>query len=110
MILKQTGVLKQLSLTSYPEASLKDIAPIDLKLWINNETITIERFEVDMTSTYQYITNEVFGENSKVNPIINSCALSIEVMALNEEYDIGMPEEAKVALDNLEKEHSDQEK
>lgn len=102
-ILKETGVLRQLSLTSLPEESLVDLQPIEVKVWVDNETVCITKFEVDMTNTYQNITTLLFNEESYVNPVINQCILTIEQITVGEQADVDIPEAAQKALEELTK-------
>ena len=103
-ILKETGVLKQLSLTSFPEETIEKMEPISVKVWVNNKTVCIEKFELDMTKTYQNLCSILFTEESKVNPEIKECKMVIDEIQINEELEVILPEDAKKALDDLREE------
>lgn len=100
-VLKQTGVLKQLSLSSFPEAQLKDAKPIKVSAWVDKESLCITKVILDMTGTYQDLANLLFGEDSIVCPKINQCVMEMNNITLNKEYDVAMPEDVKAALDQL---------
>ena len=100
-VLKNTGALKQLSLTSFPEDQLKDARPIKVKAWVNPDDLCLTKVSVDMAETYQDLTNLLFGENSLVSPQINQCIIELNHICVNSPYDITMPEDIKKELDKL---------
>ncbi len=97
-VLKETGVLKQLSLSSFPEKQLEGAKPIKVKAWISKKSQCFTKISVDMAATYQDLTNLLFGENSTVNPKINQCIVELYDICINQQYSIVMPEDIKSSL------------
>ncbi len=100
-VLKQTGVLKQLSLTTFPEVQLKDAKPIKVTSWVDPDTLCINKVVLDMTGTYQDLANLLFGEDSIVCPQINQCMMEMNNIKINTDYEVIMPDDVKAALDQL---------
>lgn len=100
-VLKETGALKQLSLTSFPEERLSTARPIKVKAWVNPDTICMEKVSIDMTGTYQDLTNLLFDDDSLVSPQINQCVMELSNIIINDTNTILMPEEIQTALNNL---------
>lgn len=100
-VLKETGALKQLSLTSFPEEELSTAKPIKVKAWVNPDTFCMEKVSIDMTGTYQDLTKLLFGDDSLVCPQINQCVMELSDIIINSTNSITMPEEIQTALNDL---------
>ena len=100
-VLKETGALKQLSLTSFPEDKLGNSKPIIIKAWVDPSSMCFTKVSVDMTQTYQDLTNLLFGEDSLVSPKINQCMVELSNIVINKPQDITMPADIQASLDKL---------
>ena len=100
-VLRKTGALKQLSLSSFPEKELEDARPIKVKASLNADTVCLTKVSIDMADTYQDLSNLLFGEDSLVNPKINQCTVELNNIKLNQQYEISMPEDIKLALKKM---------
>ncbi len=97
-VLKETGVLKQLSLSSFPEEQLEGAKPIKVKAWIDKDSLCFTKISIDMAATYQDLTNLLFGEDSLVNPQINQCMVELNDICINQQYSVVMPEDIQSSL------------
>lgn len=99
--LKDTGVLQQLSLTSISQEMLNNIEPIVVEVKVNNKTVGLEQFVLDMTATYQSLCELIFTEETKVDPKINKCTIVMEKFRANEALGISIPENVKSELEKM---------
>ena len=100
-VLKETGALKQLSLTSFPDSKFENAHPIKVKAWVDPDTICITNVSIDMTETYQDLTNLLFDEDSVVHPQINQCVMEINNISINKDYTNIIPNEIQAKLTPL---------
>ena len=100
-VLKETGALKQLSLTSFPEEQLANSKPIKIKAWVDPKTYHFTKVTINMAETYQDLTNLLFGEDSLVSPTINECSVELTHITINQPISITIPKDIKSSLDKM---------
>ncbi len=92
-ILIKTNALAQLELTSIPDDMLANLSQIKLKMVVDNDTICITKFEVDMTDTFKDLIQLMFNEDSIVKPQINECKMIVDSIMINQDSEITVPNE-----------------
>lgn len=97
-VLGNSGVLTQLGLTTVPDEIATSIQPITIKIWVNNSSVIIEKFSVDMKTAMQSLIDAIAAEgNTDLGVSITKCETMIDNIVLNKAKDFKVAAEGVAA-------------
>ncbi|MDO5294022.1 MAG: hypothetical protein Q4F05_14880 [bacterium] len=96
--LKESGALRQFSLTSLTKEVMEALPEIKVRAWINQETVTISKVELDMKETLQALIPALIGRNSVASAKVAECTMVLDQIKQNEVTPVNIPGEIKKSL------------